>query len=274
MASPIVSDAPSKQVQMMEKAWADPAVKQEMLTSLKPVVGREMGEVIPDFIDIKLLEETPHRLWLIIPPRPASLPEPEPDHSNPGHLKPNELQSKQARLEMVKAAFENGELDAAQMVRAVIEQSLVVRAWAKDGFTQELLVNARALVEQTIAELGLPVGPLPASLEIRALEETATRRYMLLPSNPGDAAMTDLEKAVAAGLGQSRLTRGTSSKWRSANVNAWGYSLDMHGITLPYCGAFAQVFAGKATTDNNDSLTVCTLTSSDGKRSLQVKMPL
>jgi hypothetical protein len=274
MASQLVSDVPHKQVQMIEKAWADPSVKQEMLNSIKPAVSRDMGENIPDFIDIKLLEETPHRMWLIVPPHPSTLPEPEPDHSNPGNLKPNELQSKQARAEAVKAAFENGELDAAQMVRAVFEQSLVVRAWAKDGFMQELLVNARALVEQTIAELGLPVGPLPASLEIRALEETATRRYMLLPNNPGDAAMTDLEQAVAAGLGQSLLTRGTSSKWRSANVNAWGYSLDMHGITLPYCGAFAQVSAVKDATDNTDSLTVCTLASSDGKRSLQVKMPL
>ncbi len=273
MTSPI----PVRQVEMMQHAWANPALKQELLTDPKTVIGREMGEFIPDFIDIKVLAETTRRWWLIVPPRPDTLPEAEPDHANIGGLKPNELQSPPERAAAVQEAFQKGEIDTAQLLRAVIQQGLIERAWAKDGFLQEILVDAKARVVEVIADLGLPIAALPADLEIRALEETATRRYMLLPANPDDG-LTGLEAAVADGLsasGNPKFIPGTSAKWRSTAINAWGFSLALHGITLPYCGAFAHI---KVSPDqrnvSSNNLTVCTLTSSDPARSLQVNLPL
>jgi hypothetical protein len=237
----LVSHSTITQTEMIEKAWNSESFKQELLTSPKAMVGREMGEPMPDFIDFKVLEETADRLWLIIPPRPSTLPEPEPDHENIGPLKPNELKSKPERVAALQAAIQAGELDLAQLLRAAVQQHLTLRAWEKDGFMQELLVDARAMFEQAITDLGLPVGPLPASLEIRALEETATRRYMLIPANPAEENLTSLEQAVAAGQPSRKFTRGTGRKWRVASVNAWGYSLALHGITLPYCGAFVEI---------------------------------
>ncbi len=59
--------------QLMERAWADDGLRQDFATHLKAVYAREIGEVIPDFIDIKLLQENPKLVWLVMPPKPPNI---------------------------------------------------------------------------------------------------------------------------------------------------------------------------------------------------------
>ncbi len=227
--------------QLMEKAWADDGLRREFATQIKAVIGREIGEVIPDFIDIKLLQESPKLIWIVVPPKPANWPNitEVPDEPN---LKPNEFYTKQERIDAVKAAIENGEIGFAQILRAVIQSYVTACAWEKDGFMQELLSDPRNVIKKAIADKHLPL-KLPDDLEIRALEETGTRRYMSLPTDPRVPEPIGFERAL-----QTTPKRGTSSRWYIANTNAWGYAASRHGITLPFCGAFVAV-----TTDENAS---------------------
>jgi hypothetical protein len=256
-------------VQVMEAVWADETRRQEFLTAPKTVIAREIGEVIPDFIHLKTLPETSHTLWLIVPPKPSNWPditETPPDE----HLKPNELKNKQERVTAVQAAMQAGQLDPAQIIRAIVQFHLVASAWADDGFMQELLSSPKSLFEKVAAEKGLPLAALPADFEIKALEETDTRRYMLLPANPNQPELSGLERAV-----KTDFSRGNSHKWRIANVNAWGYSAPKHGITLPYCGAFVGITVEtKPGQGPQDVATVGSLPMGQDSGRLAVKMPL
>jgi hypothetical protein len=258
-----MTEAKKDLVQLMEAAWADETFRQEFLNVPKTVIAREIGEVIPDFIKLKTLPETPQTLWLIVPPKPSNWPditETPPDE----HLKPNELKNKQERAAAVQTAVQTGQLDPAQIIRAIVEFHLVASAWADDGFMQELLSNPKALFEKVAAEKGLPLAALPPDFEVKALEETDTRRYMLLPANPNQPKLSGLEQAV-----KMEFTRGSSHKWRIANINAWGYSAPKHGINLPYCGVFVGI-----TIDEKPNLSKQGYTTVGSLSSALVKMPL
>jgi hypothetical protein len=227
--------------QLMEKAWANASLRQEFATQIKAVIGRETGEIIPDVIDIKLLQENPKLIWIVVPPKPSNWPNITEIPDEP-HLKPNEFSSQKERVAAVKAAFQKGEIGLPQVLRAVIQSYVTEAAWGKDGFLQELLSDCRTVVKKAIADKKLPL-ELPDDLEIRALEETATRRYMTLPTDPGLSEPIGFERAIT-----TPYTRGTSHRWYIANSNAWGYTVSRHGITLPFCGAFVAL-----TTDENDN---------------------
>ncbi len=224
--------------QLMEKAWADDALRQEFATHIKAVIGREIGEVIPDVIDIKLLQESPGLIWIVVPPKPSNWPNITEVPDEP-HLKPNEFYSKQERLDAVKVAIQQGEISLPQILRAVIQAHVTEAAWEKDGFLQELLSDTRKVIRKAIADKKLPL-ELPDDLEIRAIEETATRRYMTLPTNPDVADPIGFESGLKAPY-----SRGTSHRWYIANSNAWGYTVARHGITLPFCGVFVALTTGK-----------------------------
>jgi len=220
--------------QLMERAWADDGLRQDFATHFKAVYAREIGEVIPDFIDIKLLQENPKLVWLVIPPKPPNWPNITEVPDEP-HLKPNDFYTNPERSAAVKAAIAKGEIGFAQMMRAALQSHITYRAWEKDGYMQELLVDAKPLVQQAIADLGLPM-QLPDDLEIRAIEDTATRRYMVMATDPRTPEPIGFERALKVNC-----ERGTSSSWHIANSASWGYTVARHGITLPYCGAFVIV---------------------------------
>lgn len=275
MAQQLVSLSKSSLVQLMEKAWDNPTLKHEFLGKVKTVIGREMGEIIPDFIHLKVLEETPDLLMIIVPPKYVP-------GSDDG-LKENELKSRQARIEAVQTAIREGQLGLTQILRAVIQAELVRRAHADDGFMQELLSNSRSVVEQLIAEKGLPIATLPADLKVIALEETDTRRYMLLPTDPRSVTWKGLlEQAVMAG-GRAKANlkpeemapgKGSDSYWQVANSNAWGYSLAKHGISLPLVGVFAEMVVSSDQPSPSQNVTICSFPNHAGTGRLQVEMPL
>jgi hypothetical protein len=57
--------------QIVTRAWEDPAFKQELLNNPKAVLA-EAGVEVPDNVDLKILEETPNNLYLIVPKEAVS----------------------------------------------------------------------------------------------------------------------------------------------------------------------------------------------------------
>jgi hypothetical protein len=222
--------------QFMLKIWANDALRREFATTFKPVYGREIGEILPDFIDILLLQETPTLIWIVIPPKPLNWPNITEIPDEP-QLKPNEFLTKQDRIAAVKAAISKGEIGLPQLLRAVIQSHITAAAWESDGFMQKLMFDPKSVVKQVIAENHLPL-ELPDDLQFRSLEEFATRRYMTLPTNPQVQEPIGFERTI-----KTPYKRGTDPTWWIGSSNTWIYSASRHGITLPYCGALVMTTA-------------------------------
>ena len=56
---------------LIAKAWKDEAFKQEIITNPKAVYARELGQSLPESLEIQVMEETPSTLYLVIPRSPA-----------------------------------------------------------------------------------------------------------------------------------------------------------------------------------------------------------
>ncbi|MDF5733224.1 MAG: NHLP leader peptide family RiPP precursor [Rhizonema sp. PD38] len=57
--------------QLILKVLKDEAFKQELISNPKAVYARELGQHIPERINIQVLEETSNTLYLVIPRSPA-----------------------------------------------------------------------------------------------------------------------------------------------------------------------------------------------------------
>jgi hypothetical protein len=56
--------------QVIERATRDPQFRQELLQNPKETLERELGVRLPAGIEIRVVEETPSTLYLILPPQP------------------------------------------------------------------------------------------------------------------------------------------------------------------------------------------------------------
>lgn len=55
------------------KAWKDEVFKQELLSNPKATLSKEYGVPIPDNIEVRVLEENPNTLYMVLPVKPADL---------------------------------------------------------------------------------------------------------------------------------------------------------------------------------------------------------
>lgn len=53
------------------RAWEDEAFKEELVRDPEAVYAREMGQEVPDLLNIQVLEEGPATIYLVIPRNPA-----------------------------------------------------------------------------------------------------------------------------------------------------------------------------------------------------------
>lgn len=60
-------------VQIIQKAWADPAFKASLLADPKQAISSAFGIAIPDHIQIQAIQETPDSYILAIPPNPEDV---------------------------------------------------------------------------------------------------------------------------------------------------------------------------------------------------------
>ena len=61
------------EAQIIAKAWQDEAFKQELLSNPRATFVRELGlEDIPDNVDIKVVEENPNTLYMVLPMKPVA----------------------------------------------------------------------------------------------------------------------------------------------------------------------------------------------------------
>lgn len=63
----------SLKVQIIKKAWAEPAFKQRLLIDPKQAINEAFGVEIPAGIELKVVEETPTSYYLTLPPNPEDV---------------------------------------------------------------------------------------------------------------------------------------------------------------------------------------------------------
>jgi hypothetical protein len=52
---------------LISKAMADEAFKRELISNPKAVIAREIGQELPEDVEIEVLEPTPKKLYLVLP---------------------------------------------------------------------------------------------------------------------------------------------------------------------------------------------------------------
>jgi len=52
---------------LISKAMADEAFKNELISNPKAVIAREIGQELPEGVEIEVLESTPKKLYLVLP---------------------------------------------------------------------------------------------------------------------------------------------------------------------------------------------------------------
>jgi hypothetical protein len=52
---------------LISKAMADEAFKSELISNPKAVIAREIGQELPEGVEIEVLESTPKKLYLVLP---------------------------------------------------------------------------------------------------------------------------------------------------------------------------------------------------------------
>ena len=57
---------------IIAKSWQDDAFKQEILNNPKAVLSREIGQPLPDDVEIRVVEETPNIVYLVLPMKPIT----------------------------------------------------------------------------------------------------------------------------------------------------------------------------------------------------------
>ena len=58
------------EAKIITKAWQDEEFKQQLLNNPKAVFSQEMGQNLADEIDIKVVEENPTTLYMVLPQKP------------------------------------------------------------------------------------------------------------------------------------------------------------------------------------------------------------
>lgn len=63
----------SLKVQIIKKAWEDPAFKQQLLADPKAALQQAFGIEVPQGIELKAVAETASEYVLVIPPNPEDV---------------------------------------------------------------------------------------------------------------------------------------------------------------------------------------------------------
>jgi hypothetical protein len=59
------------EAKIIAKAWQDERFKQELLSNPKAVFSEELGQSLPDEVEIRVIQENPTTLYLVLPMKPV-----------------------------------------------------------------------------------------------------------------------------------------------------------------------------------------------------------
>ena len=69
----IVSAEQSLKEQIIQKAWEDAEFKKQLLANPKAAVKEAFGVDVPDTIEVKVVEESANKYYLVLPQSPAEI---------------------------------------------------------------------------------------------------------------------------------------------------------------------------------------------------------
>ncbi|NEQ20150.1 MAG: NHLP leader peptide family natural product precursor [Microcoleus sp. SIO2G3] len=61
------------ELELIARAWKNEAFKQELMSNPKAVYAKELQQQLPNGLEIRVLEETPNTLYLVIPQNSANV---------------------------------------------------------------------------------------------------------------------------------------------------------------------------------------------------------
>ncbi len=103
--------------------------------------------------------------------------------------------------------------------RAKIVETIITRAWADESFKAQLLENPGKALEAVFGT------KLPPSISVKAVEETAETRYLVIPYRPkaGDELSNEELEAVAGGGSNSGIGRAAGEQFCKAKNAVEGF---------------------------------------------------
>jgi hypothetical protein len=171
--------------QIVARAWSDDDYKARFLADPERVT-REVGIELPGGVDVRAVENTPHLLHLVLPPRDVS---------------EDDLARVAGGFTMSTAGTAPDRQRGDQFAKQY--SKIIARARADGEFKRRLLVDPAAVMREY--ELEIPEG-----VEVRALESTDWVLYIVLPQPPGED-LSEEDLTLVAGGGDSVGTVGTIS---------------------------------------------------------------
>lgn len=150
------------EIHLITRALKDEGFRQELIANPKAVVENELGAKLPEELEIKVMEETEDKLYMVLPCNPY-----------PG-LSEEELK------QLVGMTYE----DVAQWI---LEQQrntfldeevcvkLIAQAWRDNSFKQELINSPKAVIEK---EWNIEIAE---NIQIKTLVEAENNLYLILP---------------------------------------------------------------------------------------------
>ena len=192
------------------KAMQDEAFKQALLANPKAVLSEELGQAIPDNVEVTVVEETADTRYLVIPPQPDMqyvierawqdpvfkqnlLAEPKSTLAQIGIVSSSEKEIKVMeetdfqRYILLEEKITEEEKETDPLV------ALKVKARQDYTFKQQLIQSPKQTIEQ---ELGFT---LPSWVEVEVLEQTPTTSYFIIPYLPSEEEVEAEEMMSVAG---------------------------------------------------------------------------
>ena len=192
------------------KAMEDGEFKQALLANPKAVLNEELGQAIPEKVEVTVVEETADTRYLVIPPQPDLQYVIERAWQD-SIFKQNLLSEPQSTLAQIGIiADENQEIkvkEETDFQRYILLEeeitegkeetdplsALKVKASLDNTFKQKLIQSPKQTIEE---ELGLT---LPSWVELEVLEETPNVSYLIIPHLPSEEEVESEEMMAVAG---------------------------------------------------------------------------
>ena len=67
MAAPSTPSRQELEAQLIARAWQDEAFKRELLSDPRAAIARVTGSSLPPGLEVKVVEETPNTVYVVIP---------------------------------------------------------------------------------------------------------------------------------------------------------------------------------------------------------------